>query len=428
MKMINRFKLLTLISAVILQGFLLSCADDNENATSGEVVLLSFGPSGVKHGDKISFIGNNLDKVTSIELTGATISSANFLSASSELIELVVPVEAAEGLITLKTEDAAIVSKTKLSFEVDVTLEPVTQNIRPGSDVTLKGNFLNWVKSVSFGKDLVVTEFVSQSLNELVVKVPLEAKTAPLFLTTGGTKPLVIESEDDVIVTLPSASSLSPNPIEREGNLTITGVDLDLVNGVLFKGITVPVTQFISKTPTQIVLKVPAGANKGKITIVSYSGVQIESTESLLFVGDLPDLAPLAYAFYVDALQNGWQNWGWGSTVDFSSTDNVRDGASSIKLNYTGSWGALKFANGSVSTANYSEITFSVFGTPGTEGKKINITPSGGSTYELTIEEGKWVEYKLTKASFGNPATITDFTFQNQDWSGIVFVDQVGLR
>ncbi len=203
---------------------------------------------------------------------------------------------------------------------------------------------------------------------------------------------------------------------------------MDLVMGVSFKGLTTPVTSFVSQSATEIVVKVPTEANRGKVTLVTYSGVTTESAESLLFIGDLPDLAPLAYAFYIDALQGNWQNWGWSSTADFGNNENIRDGAASIKMNYSGQWGALKFANSSVSTAAYTELAFSVFGTPGTGGKKINVSPSGGSTYTITVEEGKWIEFKLTKADIGNPATITDLTFQNQDWTGVVYIDHVGLR
>jgi len=404
-----------------------SCTDEND-ADSAQVELLSFGPSGVQPGEQIRFIGNNLNEVTDIELTGVSVSQASFVSQTSEEIVIVVPMEAEEGFIVIKSPQGDITSKTKLSFEVPVTIASVTTKARPGSTITITGDYLNWITQVQFSKDIIVKEFVSQSLHELVVTVPEEAQTGPLVFSTGGTKPLTIETEEDLVVTLPSVSSLSPNPVERGGNLTITGTDLDLVSGVLFKGLTEPVTAFVSKTATELVVTVPVTANKGKITLVAKSQIEIESEEVLTFVGDLPDLAPLPYAFYVDALQNNWQNWGWGSTSDFSSTDNVRDGNSSIKLNYTGNYGALYFGNGSASTASYTRLTFSVFGTTGTDGKKINILLNWGSPYVVTLQEGKWVEFTINLSDLGNPATITDLVFQNQDWIGIVYVDHVGLR
>jgi hypothetical protein len=232
-----------------------------------------------------------------------------------------------------------------------------------------------------------------------------------------------------LVLKLPAITAFAPNPVTRGNNLTITGTDLDLVTAVAFKGVTGPITTLVSQSATQIVINVPVAATKGKVTLsVLHSTLTVESSEFLTFVGDPVALDPLAYSFYEDDLTNNWQDWGWGRTADYKNTDNVRDGLASLKLTYTGEWSGLKFANSSVSTANYTQLAFSIFGTPGTGGKKINVTPSGGTTYTITIEEGKWVEYKLTKAQIGNPGTITDLTFQNQDWMGLIYLDHIGLR
>lgn len=426
-KILYNTKLFSITCFILAIGFITSCKKDTE-ADSGKVVLLSFGPTGAKHGENIIFIGNHLDKVTAVELVGATVPAASFKEHSSERIVFIIPQSTEQGFATLKTPDGDVVSKTKINFEVPVKITSVTKQARPGDNISIKGQFMNWVKEVRFSKDLAETTFVSKSLTELVVKVPVSARSGTLFISTGGTEPLIIETDSALVVTLPSITSFSPNPIDRGANLTITGTNLDLTMGVLFKGLTKPVTQFVSKTATQLVVKVPDTANKGKITLVAFSQLTVESTVSLLFVGDLPDLAPLTYAFYIDQLENGWQDWGWNRTATYNSTENVRDGTASIKNSYTGQWGALKFANGSISTAAYAQLTFSIFGTTGTNGKKINVTPNGGTTYTVIIEAGKWVEYKLTKAQIGNPATITELTFQNEDWTGIVYIDHVGLR
>ena len=419
--------LLSWVCVMMIAGIISSCKKD-DNTGSSVVELLSFGPTGAHHGDTLRFIGRNLDKVTAIDLTGASVAQTGFLMQTFEEIRILVPALTQQGFVTLKTPEGSLVSKTKLNLEVIVTVKSMTPQVRPGDNITLKGDYLNWITQVWFAKNIMVDTFVSKSLTELVVKVPINAQSGPITFNTGGTKPLQIISATDLVVTLPAITNFSPSPVEREKNLTITGTNLDLTKGILFKGKTQPDTVFVTKSATQLVIKVPKEANKGKITLVTYSLLNIESPQNLAFVGDLPDLDPLKYAFYIDALQNPWQNWGWGSTIDFANTENVRDGAASIKVDYTGQWSALKFANGSVSMAAYTELAFSLYGTPGTGGKKISISPSGGTTYVISIEEGKWVEYKLTKATIGNPATITDLTFQNQDWVGKIYVDHVGLR
>ncbi|CAG5007742.1 hypothetical protein DYBT9275_04116 [Dyadobacter sp. CECT 9275] len=420
-------RIYTALYLVMFIGIVAACKED-EVAGSSEVKLLSFGPSGVKPGEKISFIGNNLNKVTSIELKGASVPSSAFVTHTSELIVITVPQETDEGPVTLKTPEGDVTSKTVLSFEVPVKISGFTAAARPGENITITGEYLNWIKEIRFAKDTAVTEFVSQSVSQLVVTVPFGAETGPLVISTGGTEPLTIETETKLVVALPALSSLSPNPAEREKNLTIRGTNLDLVKGISFKGLAQPVTQFVSKTASELVVVVPKVANKGKVTLVAFSGIMIESEESLKFVGDLPDLAPLKYAMYEDALQNGWQNWGWGSTVDFGNSENIRDGEASAKITYTGSWGALKFANVSLATAPYTEVTFSIYGAAGTEGKTVNVMANGGKAYVVTIKEGEWTEYKVPLTAFGSPVTLTDLMFQETGWPGTLYIDHVGLR
>ena len=425
-KIIFRSKWFFLLCFVLVMGLISSCKKDTA-VVSDKVELLSFGPSGAKQGEQIIFIGTNLNQVTAVQLVGALVPAASFTKRTPERIEFIIPLTAEQGYATLKTPKGDVVSKTKISFLVMAKVTSIPTSARPGDNITIQGDFMNWVTSITFAKGVLDTVFVSKSLNQLIVKVPQNAQSGTLILNFGGAKPVTIETDSVLNVALPTVTTLSPIPIVRGGNLTISGTNLLLASGIQFKGVTASVTAFVSQSDTQLVVTVPAAATKGKISLVAYSGLTVESAQSVLFIGDLPDLAPLDYAFYTDALQNNWQNWGWTSNADLNNTDNVRDGAASIKLSCN-PWGALKFANGSVSTTGYATFAFSVFGTPGTGGKKINITPNGGSTYTLTIVEGVWTEYGLTMAQLGNPSIIKDITFQNQDWTGIIYIDQVGFR
>lgn len=405
-----------------------SCKKDDVHANSGKVELLSFGPAGVKHGEEIRFIGSNLDKVTDIDLQGVSVPSSAFLEQTKELIIIIVPQETEKGVVTLKTPGGDIVSKTEIDFEVPVKIISVPETARPGDEITITGEYMNWIVGVGFSQDTVVTEFVRRSLTELVVTIPLTAQTGPLVFLGGGTEPLTIEMEEELVLTLPSIIQMSPNPIERGGTLTIVGNDLDLTEGIIFKGQTNPVSEFVSKTSTELVVKIPEEINKGKISLVAYSGVAVESDESLLLIGDLPDLAPLAYAIYIDGLENGAQDWGWNTKTDFKNTDNVRDGEAAMKVIYDASWGGIKLSNFSVATTSYSELAFSIFGTLGTDGQKLNVAVNDGAAYVITIEEGKWVEYKLKLSELGSPNPLSNIMFQEAGWAGTIYIDHVGLR
>lgn len=275
MKNIYRLKTFLLIFSLCAVSF--SACDDDENENR-EVALLSFGPAGVKHGDQIKFIGTNLDKVSSIVLPpGVEIPSSSFASQSSSLIELVIPTEAEAGIVVLKTPTGDIETKTPLDFEVPVEITSMTSEVKPGTNLTITGNFLNWVEEITFADDLVVTEFVSQSLTELVVLVPMAAESGFLTFRTGGTEPLTFASDEQLTVSLPAVTAISPASVEHTKDLTLTGTNLDLVTAVVFGGGTT-VSAFESQSETQIVLKVPNNAVKGKLTLKQASPVDVVTT------------------------------------------------------------------------------------------------------------------------------------------------------
>ena len=283
--------LLLLLFSVMTLGILASCDKNDNDADSGKVELLSFGPTGARHGDTLRFIGHHLDQVTSIELTGATVDKAAFISQTKELILIKVPNTTVQGFVTLKTPSGDLISKTKLNLEVPVKITSMTAQARPGDNITIKGDFMNWVTRVTFGLNKNVETFVSKSLTELVVKVPLDAQTDKLTLSTGGTEPLTIVTDNNFIVTLPMITGLAPNPVKHKTNLTITGTDLDLTTKILFAGGDT-VTSFVSQTATQIVVNVPSKTEKGKVTLMAASGVKTTSTADLDVV--LPAITTMA--------------------------------------------------------------------------------------------------------------------------------------
>jgi hypothetical protein len=273
---------MAVLSVLIVAAFA-ACDKDDEQATSGKTELLSFGPTGAQHGDTVRFIGTGLDKVTSIHFTGqnAVVEKADFKSQTAALIKVLVPTSAEKGVVTLKTAAGDIVSKTQLNLGV----LPVTANFpaeaRPATNITITGTYLNWVKSVTFAKDKVVSSFVSQAFDQLVVQVPDDAETGPLVIAYNGTDSGFYETDDTLKVTLPIGTSIAPALLYHGENVTITGTDLDLVKKVLFTNVAAAVTTFESQSATELVVKVPATALKGVIKLEAESGVQTTVTGEL---------------------------------------------------------------------------------------------------------------------------------------------------
>lgn len=278
-------RLLTFMCFVLSVGVFSSCKKNDDKINNGQAELLSFGPTGARHGDTLRFIGHNLNKVTSIQFTGknAVINQNEFKQQTSDLILVVVPTTAEKGYVTLKTPDGDIVTKTifNLNVKTSASITSITKQARPGDNITLNGAYLNWVNRIIFNKNKVVTTFVSQSSNQLVVKVPADAQTGPLVVSFSGTDTVDLQTADTLKIALPVAASFSPNPVKHNTNVTITGTDLDLVTQVLITGSSKAITSFVSQSATQLVVKIDSFATKGKVTLVPASGVASVSATDL---------------------------------------------------------------------------------------------------------------------------------------------------
>ena len=428
-------RLLALVCFVLSIGVLASCKK-NEEAASDKIELLSFGPTGAKPGDTLRFIGHNLDKVTTIQFTGtnAMVVQNAFKQQTADLILVVVPQATERGYVTLKTPQGDIVSKTALNLNVKTaaSVTGITRQARYGDNITITGNYLNWVNRVTFARGKEVQTFVSQSMNQLVVAVPADAVDGPLLLTFTGTDSAVIQTADTLRMVIPKITNLSPNPVDTGVNLTITGINLDVVSGVSFVGVPSPVTVFVSQSATQLVLKVPGKALKGALTFsVKNTPLTVQSS-AVLVINSLAPLADFTMPIYTDALQNTFQDWSYTDTHDFNSTANVRQGTKSIKAIYAaGGYQGLAFHAGTAaSTTGHTKLEFSLFGEAGTAGKIMNVVINGayGAPKQVTIIGGEWTTYSLTLSDLGSPSTIGDIVLQSAGWGGTVHVDHVGLR
>lgn len=516
-------RLLALLCFIMTLGVLPSCERSDDDDNDGTVQLLSFGPTGAKHGDTLRFFGRNLNKVTEVQFTGtdATVKQNEFKQQTSELILLLVPQTAEKGYVTLKTPDGDIVTKTQLNLKVASRITAIPGPVRPGENITLTGEFMNWVKSVTFAKNITVSNFVSKSLNQLVVTVPENAQTGPLVISYGGTDSMDVETTDTLRVKLPLATAISPNPIKHAENLTITGTDLDLARKVIFAGVPAPVTTFVSQSATQLVVKVPGAAQKGKVTLEAASGVQtsssvdldvampsvatmspnpvdpganltitgtnldlvtsitfanaptvtsfisqtptrivvtvptgvlrgritlgvlnstltVQSPDVLEITGDAPP-PTIAFPIYNDAVTSnwtsngGWIGGGWGGTKDLNNTTPVREGTKSVRIDYVGGWGSpLQLGGANINLSPYTAFKISIYGGPGSGGKKINIGINQKDAYTITLVEGKWTDYEIPFSSLGLTGSSTLKEIWVKEFNGTggftIYVDALGLN
>ncbi|MEQ9305684.1 MAG: hypothetical protein RJQ14_17355, partial [Marinoscillum sp.] len=292
-----RYSFQGIAALLVIFTLMFTTACEEDEIGTSEVELLSFGPAGIKHGEEVIFIGTNLDKIASIVFRPSVeVAKSEFASQNATQIKVNVPQSAEAGFVVLLTSDGdSLQTKTMLNFEVPVVLSNITAEAKPGTNVTITGDKLNWIASVTFPADLTVTSdnFVSQSQTELVVTVPMEAQSGFLIFSSGGTEPMTFATEDQLEVTLPAVTALNPAAIRHTSDLTIEGTDLDLVTELVFPdGVSIVKSGFKSQSATAIVVTVPADVVRGTITLKQASPVDVVTGELTIVLPTVSSVTP----------------------------------------------------------------------------------------------------------------------------------------
>ncbi len=129
-----------------------------------------------------------------------------------------------------------------------------------------------------------------------------------------------------------------------------------------------------------------------KVSSVNSSGTETSSQVLNFTTGSSTPTAVASLPVYNNALVSPWINTSWGSTVNFTSTDQVNQGSSnSIKV-IQNAWGGFSLhdgnwgSNSSVDNQTYNAVQFAVFSTS-TIALSILLENDGGGTFP-TIDYG----------------------------------------
>ena len=192
----SNYALLGILLCAVSAGLLFNACEKEEE--SDEIVLFSWGPSPALRGGDLKFIGENLDKVTSILLPDSiegggitTIEVNTFKTKTPPLLVIAVPEDADPGYVILKTPQGDITTKTLLGISEPISIDTIyPASVRPGAMITIEGDFLYLIKSVIFSTNKVDTEFVSQSKTKIETMVPEDAQTGIITLSNGAVEPI----------------------------------------------------------------------------------------------------------------------------------------------------------------------------------------------------------------------------------------------
>ena len=253
--------------------------DEDTNQYKGGINLNVFGPSPVARGGVLRFLGSGMDKVTAVAIPGCD-DITDIEVVSDTEIRVTVPQTAQPGLVVLKTPKGDITTKTELTFTEPIALEAFAPaEVKPGSELTITGEYLNLIKEVIFADEVTVPadEFVSQSRQEIKVIVPDSAQTGKFILSDGAEIPNWIYSEGELEVTLPSVEAPLDLVDKKPGDvIRVSGENFDLVKKVQMpNGDEVEFTMTASSEGDELTFTLPDNISDGEITVLPASDVKV---------------------------------------------------------------------------------------------------------------------------------------------------------
>ena len=284
MKKIYRLSALWMMCLMLLGSVsftaCLSEDDVDTNQYKGGVNLNAFGPSPVARGGVLRFLGSGLDKVTGVEIPGCDVISDIEVVTTNE-IRVTVPQTAMPGFVTLKMTNGTIVTKTKLTYTEPISMDRLTPaTVKPGSVLTIDGEYLNLIKEVIFADNVIVVQedFVSQDRKQIKLTVPEEAQNGKIIISDGAEIPNWIYSENELEVVLPSVEAPLDLTGKKPGDeIVVKGKDLDLVKIVRMpNGEEVEFAYDKSEGGEEtITFILPENATDGAVVMIPASGVEV---------------------------------------------------------------------------------------------------------------------------------------------------------
>lgn len=253
--------------------------DEDTNQYKGGISLNVFGPSPVSRGGVLRFLGSGMDKVTAVVIPGCD-DITDIEVVSDTEIRVTVPQTAQPGLVVLKTPKGDITTKTELTFTEPIALEAFAPaEVKPGSELTITGEYLNLIKEVIFADEVTVPadEFVSQSRQEIKVIVPDSAQTGKFILSDGAEISNWIYSEGELEVTLPSVEAPLDLVDKKPGDvIRVSGKNFDLVKKVQMpNGDEVEFTMTASSEGDELTFTLPDNVSDGEVTVLPASDVKV---------------------------------------------------------------------------------------------------------------------------------------------------------
>ena len=283
----NIFKYSFLATLLITMTGLTACQNEelDTDQYAGKLALAAVAPNPVMRGAELRIIGANLEKVSEVRFAGgASVSGIQTVTSGSRSeIRLTVPMDAEVGPVTIVGSDGTTASTR---FDLEYTEPIVMSSFSPsevlsGDVVTVRGEYLNNVREVILG-GVYITEFGSQSRDQLTFTVPFDAVTGYLIvgdvneLEDASSIPNLIYSETELVVGDPTVAVADTATYKSGDVIKVTGEHLDMIEKIDLTGAS-EVEFTVAEDGKSISFNLPPTATDGQVKLTSYAGKEFEA-------------------------------------------------------------------------------------------------------------------------------------------------------
>ena len=219
---------------------------------------------GFKPGCTTTVHGTYLDRISYVEVPGPDDSTLKIdnLAVSGNDMTFTLPETTCDGVMKFYSSPDVLISEVNFQTTKPSNISFANSTVTVESQLTINGNDLDLVKSITFGGDKTVDSFTKNGTNQIVVTVPEGAETGTLKLNLANgtyveTPTLTVA---DVFIT----------GHRREGSdIIFTGTGLDLVKDVYVNGGSV---DFTPVSATEIKVAGTDAGFTGSIKVESENG------------------------------------------------------------------------------------------------------------------------------------------------------------
>ena len=264
---------------------------------SEPIEITSMSPQPVKAGQELTIEGNYFNLMTKVIFTDKVeVLKKDCKSWDRTKIVVVLPKEAAPGIVTLENDD-----EIPLEYQSPETLDVVLPSVntvldltgkKPGEAVSAPGKNLDLVVKVEMPNGEEVDFTITDST--LKFTLPQSISDGSIVMIPASNVRVVVAN---IGVAIPEEVVVTPNKGLRAGDeITIKGKNLELVTTVSFPGVDEGVKP-TSQSATEIKLNMPDMAISGKISLNLASGKKVEA--------DIETLKPFVNSYDPSPAQAG---------------------------------------------------------------------------------------------------------------------------